>query len=668
MKTKKLILASAIAAAVLCWAPASMAIGVRVNGNEVKFTADDGIPFAENGRTLVPLRASAEAYGAIVDYDGARNTAIVQKDGVTVEVPIGESIIYRNGEVIKNDVAAQAKDGRTYLPIRVVMEALGAQVGWDGNTSTVTVEDPDLMFIEEIESLPVAGPAEKWRLWQDAVAAQDGGQYARALDLYRQCATAIMGEGSANAAMVFQHMGECYAALSKYHEAALCYDRSSHYWAMEPTQSETALYYSYMSDFVDTDIELYLKTDDKTYNRTKYFGAPWEPQNGILLGAYAENDPAVSSSGNSKSLYFYGFPELTGKDHGVYLIYFQYGSRVDMYDSHFEEAKKTNSVIELALQPQGGIETVQADYVTKLAQYVENSGCKVLLRFANEMNDETCAWHTTDYNKYIEKFRMVADIFHTYAPSAAMVWAPNFYPSNNIDSYYPGDNYVDYVGLSVYQEYTPDNDPLKQGVERGRWSNILDQVYATYGQRKPIIVSEGGCGYTNIRTGADLTAFSAEQTLDFYTYIPIRYPNLKMMVYYDANETSPAPNCIAPRHFLLSDNSQVLNSYKMGINSSQRYLGSWDEEDHGEYYYELFRNVSLPAKKIQLCSYITSPVRDFDYVAYTVNGVSSAAYALPYTAEIDLSGYSGQSVEILVQAYKNDGTLCAEKTLQVNVE
>ncbi|MGN1098182.1 MAG: stalk domain-containing protein, partial [Clostridia bacterium] len=546
----------------LCLSRGVWAVGLNVNGVDVVFSESDGAPFIENGRTLVPLRAASEAYGASVNYDAASRTAVVAKDGVTVEVPVGESCIYRNGEKIKVDTPAKIVNSRTYLPIRMVMEALGAEVGWNQEKAVVTVADPDVMFIKNIENGGKKQGPQIWSNWNSALSMQNAGNYSGAIEAYKALATEFITQGASNSALLFQHLGECYAKLGQYHNASLCYSRSAYYWEKDPGQSETALHYSNLAGYVDSGVRLYLKTSDKAYDRTKYFGAPNEPESGIVLGAYAESDPVASSSYSVSSLYFHGFPRLTGKDHGAYLLYFTYGEDISAYDSHFKEAARLNKIIEVGLQPRWGLEQVQYDeYLINTAKYMENSGCRFLLRFANEMNDSTCAWYTTDYNKYIEKFRIVASVFKEYAPSVGIVWAPNFYPSNNIDLYYPGDEYVDYVGLSVYEEYSSENDPLGEGIERSRWSAVLDSVYETYGDRKPIIISEGGCSYLNIRTGGDLTDFAANQMIDYYTYLPIKYPNLKLAVLFDANEQYAAPGYF-PRRFLLSANEILLNAYK----------------------------------------------------------------------------------------------------------
>jgi Copper amine oxidase N-terminal domain. len=78
-----------------------------------------------------------EAFGCTVNWDSVNKTAIAEKNGITVQVPIGASYIMKDGQKIANDTIALIKDNRTYLPIRAVLEAFGAYVGWNGKTQTV---------------------------------------------------------------------------------------------------------------------------------------------------------------------------------------------------------------------------------------------------------------------------------------------------------------------------------------------------------------------------------------------------------------------------------------------------------------------------------------------------------------------------------------------------
>lgn len=126
------------------WGTASAAaepgISVAIDGNYVNFQSGLGEPFIDsNSRTLVPIRGALEAFGAMVSWDEANRTAIVEKDRVTVQVPIGQAYIYVNGVQVANDTTAVIRDDRTYLPIRAVFEAFGAGVSWDNDSRTVVV-------------------------------------------------------------------------------------------------------------------------------------------------------------------------------------------------------------------------------------------------------------------------------------------------------------------------------------------------------------------------------------------------------------------------------------------------------------------------------------------------------------------------------------------------
>ena len=113
---------------------------VVVDEQHVHFSEDMGMPFVDdNNRTQVPLRVTMEAMGAKVSWDSGVRTAIVSKGSVTVRVPIGAEFVWINGEKKTNDTAAVIVNDRTYLPIRIVAEALGADVDWDGEAKTVQI-------------------------------------------------------------------------------------------------------------------------------------------------------------------------------------------------------------------------------------------------------------------------------------------------------------------------------------------------------------------------------------------------------------------------------------------------------------------------------------------------------------------------------------------------
>ncbi len=110
---------------------------VVVNGQEVTFP--DQKPIIEDGRTLVPARGVFEALGATVSWDGNTSTAVIKTDSKDIAITIGQRHIVVNAKRIPIDVPAKIINGRTMIPLRAVAEALECEVGWDGATYTATI-------------------------------------------------------------------------------------------------------------------------------------------------------------------------------------------------------------------------------------------------------------------------------------------------------------------------------------------------------------------------------------------------------------------------------------------------------------------------------------------------------------------------------------------------
>lgn len=108
--------------------------------------AMDVAPFAENGRTYVPVRFIANALGVSdsnIYWDGVNQTVTLIKDNNVVQFKLGSTTRSINGINATMDVAPIAKDGRVFLPARFVAEAFGAVVGWDAAAPTlVTIAMP----------------------------------------------------------------------------------------------------------------------------------------------------------------------------------------------------------------------------------------------------------------------------------------------------------------------------------------------------------------------------------------------------------------------------------------------------------------------------------------------------------------------------------------------
>lgn len=99
----------------------------------------DQPPVVINGRTLVPLRGIFEALNANVNWDGSTQTVTAQKADTTITLQIGSTNATKNGDSITLDEAAQIMNGRTMVPVRFVGESLGANVNWDGVKNSIVI-------------------------------------------------------------------------------------------------------------------------------------------------------------------------------------------------------------------------------------------------------------------------------------------------------------------------------------------------------------------------------------------------------------------------------------------------------------------------------------------------------------------------------------------------
>lgn len=101
----------------------------------------DVAPYIKAGRTYVPVRYLGEALGANVDWDEVTKTVTVTKGDKSVVLVIGSTIAKVNGADVQMDVAPEIVNGRTMLPARWVAEGLGYAVGWNEVLKQVVVQE-----------------------------------------------------------------------------------------------------------------------------------------------------------------------------------------------------------------------------------------------------------------------------------------------------------------------------------------------------------------------------------------------------------------------------------------------------------------------------------------------------------------------------------------------
>jgi hypothetical protein len=96
-------------------------------------------PTIISGRTYLPVRAIFEAFGAEMVWDSQARTATALKGDKVVQFQQGSKFYLINGIKVEMDVAMIIISGRSMVPVRFVGQALGGTVNWDENTRTVSI-------------------------------------------------------------------------------------------------------------------------------------------------------------------------------------------------------------------------------------------------------------------------------------------------------------------------------------------------------------------------------------------------------------------------------------------------------------------------------------------------------------------------------------------------
>jgi len=172
------------------------------------------------------------------------------------------------------------------------------------------------------------------------------------------------------------------------------------------------------------------------------------------------------------------------------------------------------------------------EYFRREADQVRGLGITVMLRFAHEMNLLSSDWGPGKQGNtpagYVEAWRHIVTIFRQEgADNVKWVWAPNIdYGGRPFSQFFPGDEWVDYVGLDGY------NWGATEGESWESFSQLFASSYATITalSTKPVIIAETGSS----ESGGDKPAWIEET---FFRTIPEQMPRVAAVVWFnDAKE------------------------------------------------------------------------------------------------------------------------------------
>ncbi len=276
--------------------------------------------------------------------------------------------------------------------------------------------------------------------------------------------------------------------------------------------------------------------------------ALYEPERGCYLGAFIIRDHVSAGQVGQ-------FELLTGKHHVSYINYSGYG--MPFPAAWVADVGLHQAAAHIAWEPNDGLDAVRDDeYLRAWARAAKRSGVPIFLRFASEMNGNWMAY-SGDPEKFIAKWRLVTRVMREEAPNVAMVWCVFSQPERNIPVYYPGDDYVDWVGVNIYSLIYHNNDP-RQPASHEDPRDELRPVYARYAARKPIMVCEYAATSWCRLVGRETVSFALDKMSTFYRSLPGEFPRVKAVHWFsvDAIEQNLADN-----NYSLTHDPRLLSRY-----------------------------------------------------------------------------------------------------------
>jgi len=237
-----------------------------------------------------------------------------------------------------------------------------------------------------------------------------------------------------------------------------------------------------------------------------------------------------------ENLYNYKFP--------VTLTYNSFA--LPFKSEYMDKAKELGKVIEYTLYTTDMINNKEKDitleilegkyddYLNHLAESFNKYDFPVLFRINNEMNGAWVLYSSyfvgKDTDLYIDCWRYIYNKFKEQGvDNLIYVWNPNelSFPNfsyNHYLSYYPGDEYVDVVGLTAYN-----TGNYYQGETWRKFSEAYDAFYYEYELqfKHPMMITEFSCS----TTGGDKT----EWFKDMFNTIP-KYKNIKIAVLWNGQD------------------------------------------------------------------------------------------------------------------------------------
>ena len=294
---------------------------------------------------------------------------------------------------------------------------------------------------------------------------------------------------------------------------------------------------------------------------SRFSNAPLEPARGCYLGAFIDLDDALPTRMRGDNYQMHRLPAefeaRVGRRLGSVFTYVKWGNFPRRW---LQMCKREGVIPQIAWEPDD-LNRVRDDaYLHDCERFLRELDWPVWIRFAGEMNGEWTPYHGNPA-LYKEKFRLVHRALHRGGARVATIWCVNAVPLGNIESYYPGDDACDWVGVNLYSAPYADNDRTRAAFRQSPLT-LLDPIYKRYSARKPMAICEYAASHQAALDLKMRPEFAIEKMSLLYGALPLLYPRVKMISWFDSNNLVQAEPGRQLNNYRLTELPQIAKTFR----------------------------------------------------------------------------------------------------------
>ena len=289
-----------------------------------------------------------------------------------------------------------------------------------------------------------------------------------------------------------------------------------------------------------------IKTPYRGFFQKEMELSAYEPVKGAYLGAYVLANPEIEFD-------ITRFEEAVNKDVALALRHYQIGDPFP--DKWLLQCLARKKAPHIVITPADAKSPYDLEVLEETALKLKNPyGIPVFIEFYPN------AKGFGDPQEYISYFQQAKEVFADHVPNSVFVWSMDMDDIYDSMVYYPGDDYVDWVGISMYFPIYKDKERFHVDI-----GETLDYFYHMYQGKKPMMISKLAISHYSNKDHTFYLEEAGEIMEQIYKVIPTQYPRIKGINYIDINNINMAPNNKGNDNFRVSTEPKITKIYKDAI-------------------------------------------------------------------------------------------------------